>query len=150
MGDAVDVRRSDGSWQKATIQDVNLVTRTYQVIFSINGTSKGKSVPFDMAFHMLKSGICFRSTSKKKEKLPMPTTNPKGNPLRGNGDSATQQHFFFSKWLLAELPPPPPRGFVEIPPPPHCPLWASVDEGFLWPCFTYVFLAPLIFPSPGP
>eukprot|EP00667_Euglena_gracilis_P007893 EG_transcript_7975 len=54
VGDAVDVRRSDGSWQKATIQDVNLVTRTYQVIFSINGTSKGKSVPFDMAFHMLK------------------------------------------------------------------------------------------------
>eukprot|EP00668_Euglena_longa_P002000 GGOE01002327.1.p1 GENE.GGOE01002327.1~~GGOE01002327.1.p1 ORF type:complete len:400 (+),score=62.49 GGOE01002327.1:59-1201(+) len=54
VGDVVDVRRSDGSWQRATIQDVNLVTRTYQVIFSINGTSKGKSVPFDMAFHMLK------------------------------------------------------------------------------------------------
>jgi hypothetical protein len=55
IGDLVDVKRTDGTWQRATVQHLNLITRTYQVVFAIDGNTKGKSVPFDLVAQMLRA-----------------------------------------------------------------------------------------------
>ena len=54
LGDSLEVKRSDGHWQKAVVQEVNTVRKLYQVVFLIDGSTKGKSVPFEVAHNMLR------------------------------------------------------------------------------------------------
>ena len=114
IGASVEVKRSDGTWQRARVQEINTTKQVYQVLFLIDGATKGKTVPFDLATTMLRplsDGVSKPEDGVAKQAPPASNKQPSSQTPAAPIDKADESAAVFQ-------PPPPtlpaqPRTYVN-------------------------------------
>uniref|UniRef100_A0A7S1NVR9 Kinesin-like protein KIF2A-like N-terminal domain-containing protein n=1 Tax=Eutreptiella gymnastica TaxID=73025 RepID=A0A7S1NVR9_9EUGL len=98
LGAALEVKRSDGTWQRAMVQEINTTKQLYQVLFLIDGATKGKTVPFDLAASMLRplsEGVSKPENGVAKQppsaSIKQPTTTAPAAPIDKADESAVSR-----------------------------------------------------------